>query len=86
MNASEFAHYLIKNRGVAVVGKPDTLEVAKQMVADGYLKEMGDRDGNPVFKVTSSGITYLATFLANQPKEKMKKLIEAAQSEEVPTP
>ena len=94
MNASEFAHYLIKNRGVAVVGKPDTLEVAKQIVADGYLyqpmdKEMNEpiySNGNPIFKVTTSGITYLATYLAHQPKEKMKELVAAAQSEEVPKP
>ena len=86
MNADEFTKYLIKNRGVAVIGKPDTLEVAEGMEKDGYLKRDGARDGNPIFKVTTSGITYLATFMAHQPKEKMKELIEAAQSEEMPKP
>jgi hypothetical protein len=86
MNADEFTRYLIKNRGVAVVGKPDTLETAKQMEADGFLKRDGEREGIPIFKVTTSGITYLATYLAHQPKEKMKELVAAAQSEEVPKP
>jgi hypothetical protein len=94
MNADEFTRYLIKNRGVVVVGKPDTLEVAKQMVADGYLYQEWDKamdepivkDDNPIFRVTTSGITYLATYLAHQPKEKMKELVAAAQSEEVPKP
>ena len=94
MNADEFTRYLIKNRGVAVVGKPDTLEVAEQMVKDGYLYQPMDEEmnapfynnGKPIFKVTTSGITYLATYLAHQPKEKMKELVAAAQSEEVPKP
>ena len=84
MNEGEFAEYLIKNRGVAWVGKPDTLEVASRLVKEGYLKQDGEKEGKPVFKVTTSGKFYLATTLAAMGKEKMKEVIEAAFSEEQP--
>jgi len=66
-----FTKYLIKNRGRAWVGNPETLEVAKSMEDEGILKKDGMKDG-----------TWLATQLASMPAEEMKKVVEAAMAPE----
>ena len=55
MNAEDFTKYLYSHRGEALVGNPETLQVATKMESLGILTQVGSKDDKPIYRVTDYG-------------------------------
>lgn len=67
MNPEEFLKYLADHGGQALVGNPETLQVAKKMVKADLLEKVGEKDGNPYFRLTAKGTEFVGYSLARLP-------------------